>query len=390
MDLDQSTWIYIIFASEGPMNDLPEIVRVAFDNNHELYKLLPKPIQLTDSLLIASVTDALFKQYGDLQQGDLYQVVFKNGSSKDLLAIKNGELAGFLTTTCVRKGKFSDVAGLEKVNDTLNLPILHSLLNIMIYRSLKTELSYIAHIVTDIRNDQIVARQAVFERITEAIIDCYQCIPDAALDETLRGIQLTRIIKNSDDCFELYIHQREEFKDLLRKIPNWREIFYPSGNYQTNNHNGQFDIDRFIRYEIITHPVFSLFERLTAGKVCELLLSENYSEHNHLRLRRQLTKVADELRGCLAELFEKLDSATSRTEREANDLNITRREADEKNNMLDKHLQGVSGFKDLLIERLEGKIRSLDLLVKVAAKKEWSVYVLNGALIVNDDSETKE
>lgn len=382
--------ININFASEVRMSELPQVVTAAFDNNPALYHILPNPVQLTDSVLIESVNSALVQAYGKLQQDDFYQVIFKNGSSKNLLTIKNGELAGFLTTTCVRKGKFSDVAGLEKVNDTLNLPILHSLINVMIYRSLRAELSYIAHIVTDIRNDQIVARQAVFERITDAIIDCYQCIPEAALDETLRSIQLTRIIKNSDDCFELYVQQREELKILLKKIPNCREVFYPAGTYQIDYTTESFDISSFFRSEIFTHPVFSLFERLTATKVCELLLSENYSEHNHLRLRRQLSKVANEIRNCLSEIFSKLDSATTRLENEANNPDISRREATELSEPLNRHKEGVTTLKNLLDEKLEQKLKGLDLLKQVAAKEEWSVYILNGALLVNDDSATNQ
>lgn len=84
------------------------------------------------------------------------------------MTMQSGELSGLFTTTCVEKGKFSDVAGLQRINEPVNVSIFPSLLNIAIYRSLKNELSYISKIITDIRNDQIASEQARFERVTEA------------------------------------------------------------------------------------------------------------------------------------------------------------------------------------------------------------------------------
>ncbi|WP_458376622.1 hypothetical protein [Pseudomonas pergaminensis] len=370
------------------MNDLPQSVISIFNDHPELQKIIPHPVQLTDHALLDSVTTALSKVYGKLQHDDFYQVVFKNGSSQDLLALKNGELAGFLTTTCVNKGKFSDVAGLKKVNDALSMPLLHSMLNVMIYRSLKAELSYISHIVTDIRNDQILTRQAIFERINEVIIDCYHSIPDAALDETLRGIQLTRIIKNSDDCFELYVQQREELKTLTKQVPQCHELYYPAGSYQDGQgYYSQFNIEDFFKSKVLNHSVFSLFERMTATKVCELLLSENYSENNYTRIRRQLVKIAGEIRECLIPTISKLDSASDKMQRESADQHITRHEENIRIEALKRQQQGAELLRGLLEEKLEGKLRGLELLKQSSAKGEWSVFLLNGVLLVNNESK---
>ena len=369
------------------MSDLPQSIVSVLNDYPALQKLLPHPVQLAEPMLLDSITGAIAKAYGKLQHDDFYQIVFKNGSSQDLLALKNGELAGFLTTTCVRKGRFSDVAGLKKVNDPISMPLLHSMLNVMIYRSLKSELSYISHIVTDIRNDQILARQAIFERINEVIIDCYHSIPDAALDETLRGIQLTRIIKNSDDCFELYVQFREELKKLLEKVPNCNQLYFPQGTYQDNSgYWNNFNINNFFISEILNHPVFSLFERMAATKVCELLLNENYSETNHLRIRRQLEKVASEIRKLLNTIFSKLNSAAEKIREEADDLSITQHEAKNRIEALNRQEKGTVLLSGLLDEKLEAKLKGLDLIKKISAQGEWNVFVVNGVLLVNNDS----
>jgi hypothetical protein len=38
------------------------------------------------------------------QPDDLYRIVFKKGSSRELMTMQSGELSGLFTTTCVEKG----------------------------------------------------------------------------------------------------------------------------------------------------------------------------------------------------------------------------------------------------------------------------------------------
>lgn len=370
------------------MSSLPESITSIFSNHPELQKILPHPVQLTDHFLIQSVSNALIETYGKIQNEDFYQVIFKNGSSRVLQTIKNGELEGLLTTSCIRKGKYSDVAGLEKVNDRLSIPFLHGMLNVMIYRSLRAELSYITDIATSIRNHQINAQQAIFERISEVITDCYHCIPDIALDETLRGIQLTRIIKNSDDCFEIFAQQRDNLKQIFNVIPNSYELFYPSTVWDANTPNQRFfNIEDFLKNQALNHPVFSVFERLAAAKLCELLLSENYSDHNYNRLLRQLTNAATQIRDCFCSTITKLDLASERLKREANSLDLNGHQILELTEKSRTHHQGIDSLKALLSEKLEGKIKGLEILKRLSSQGEWSVYMVNGVLLVNSDSK---
>ncbi|MDR8459812.1 hypothetical protein FPK42_25090, partial [Acinetobacter baumannii] len=71
------------------------------------------------------------------------------------------------------------------------------------------------------RNHQIIEEQARFERISETIVDSFRSIPDISLDRSMRDVYLTRIVKNNDDCFELYASQRIQFAKLLQSEPEY-------------------------------------------------------------------------------------------------------------------------------------------------------------------------
>ncbi|HHT3498618.1 TPA: hypothetical protein ACTYW4_005508, partial [Klebsiella pneumoniae] len=93
---------------------------------------------------------------------------------RDLMAINSGELKGLLTTTCIEKGKISDVAGLEKIEIDNKNELMPTLLGISLYSSIQASLSYISQLFTDIRNHQIIEEQARFERISETIVDSFR------------------------------------------------------------------------------------------------------------------------------------------------------------------------------------------------------------------------
>lgn len=96
------------------MSDLPKNIQVIFDNNPMLKELIPNPVLASGSSFIVAFNDKLALSTKNSEKDDIYKVVFKKDSSRDLMAINSGELKGLLTTTCIEKGKISDVAGLEK------------------------------------------------------------------------------------------------------------------------------------------------------------------------------------------------------------------------------------------------------------------------------------
>lgn len=364
------------------MDELPKEVAVLFENNPDLRRLLPNPLLVNDSGFLTSVTHHFNRGQDSTSADDLYRITFKRDSSRELMTIQSGELTGLLTTTCVEKGRISDVAGLEKVSGSVYGPILPSLLSVAIFRSLRNELSYISHIATEIRNHQIQADQARFERITEVIVDSFECIPMVSIDSGLRDIHLSRVIRSNDDCYELYISQRSSFRELLTSWPGGYDAYYESNAYYNPS---RLDVKEFLDRQVMGHPVFAVFERLVAGRVCEILLSGNYSQANIQRHRRLLCKAIDELQNCLGDVFRTLGNGSTQLENAIDDRDLTGRERDEKVAFLNQHNAGVKLLKNKLFEALNHKIGSLDILDRIAMKEEFNLYVINGSLLINDD-----
>ena len=364
------------------MHDLPKEVAVLFENNSEFNRVLPNPLLVNDSEFLTSLTQQLNNDLGSNQPDDLYRITFKKGSSRELINIQSGELAGLLTTICIEKGKVSDVSKLIEVSRPMSGAMLSSLLTVTIFRSLRCELSYIAQIATKAKSHQLQADQARFERITEVIGDSFECVPLVSIDGALRDIHLARIIRSNDDCYELYISQRISFLNLLASWPGGYSVFYENNQYYDS---ARLDIKDFLDRQIIQHPVFAVFERLVAGRVCEVLLSGNYSQLNIQRHRRLLRKVIDELRNCLEDVFRTLRNGAEQLENNMNNLDLTARERNAKSTFLHQHNAGVELLNSRLCAELDQKIRSLDLLDRIATKQKLDLYLINGALLINDD-----
>ncbi|ENO1826901.1 hypothetical protein BBM40_19940 [Vibrio parahaemolyticus] len=183
------------------MLDLPKSIQVLFSNNPKLAELVPNPIVVANTSFISAFSNQLCRQTSSSNNDEFYRIVFKKGSSRELMTINNGELKGLLTSTCIEKGKISDVAGLEQVDIGNEHEAMPALLGISLYSSIKASLSYISQLSADIRNHQIIEEQAKFERVSETISDSFRSIPDISVDKAMRSVYLSRIVKNNEVCF---------------------------------------------------------------------------------------------------------------------------------------------------------------------------------------------
>ncbi|HBZ3981170.1 TPA: hypothetical protein ACRGL1_005372, partial [Klebsiella pneumoniae] len=74
------------------MSDLPKNIQVIFDNNPMLKELIPNPVLASGSSFIVAFNDKLALSTKNSEKDDIYKVVFKKDSSRDLMAINSGEL----------------------------------------------------------------------------------------------------------------------------------------------------------------------------------------------------------------------------------------------------------------------------------------------------------
>jgi len=363
------------------MSNSRKKIEILFNENPELLKLVPNPIIYSGSPFISALSQKISALARSSAQDDIYKIVFKKSSSRELMTINNGELKGLFTSTCIEKGKISAVAGLQKIDIDLSQEFMPVLLGISLFESIQNRLTYISTLCADIRNHQIVEEHSRFERISETIVDSFLAVPDLALDKGMRDAYLARTVKNNDDCFEMYISQREQFRALLSSE------FAPHStgfDHYFNSDKGIIHPDQFFERKVLTHPVFSLFERLAAGKICEIIISGNYNDSNIERHRNFLSKAKADLFLLMQRRLEAFDSFTEQqVDRIENDLDLSGHDRKDIEARLECHKEFVQKIKGRVSELLDSKLESFDILLQLTSQDDIDVFLIDGHLLVN-------
>ena len=356
-------------------------IEILFNQYPILKDTIKNPILISNSLFSSILNQTLNNNNDD---DTLYKIVFKENSSKKLMTISNGELKGLKTSICIEKGKISDIAGLKKVDTKIDNNLLPILLNISLFSSIQYNLSYISNLCTDIRNHQIVQEQAKFERISEVIVDCFKSLPDIALDNSMKAVYLSRIVKNNDDCYEIFISQKYDFKKVINSETSPYSVGY-NYYYYEDYQKGRVYPDRFFRKKILTHSIFLVFERFVAGKICEILISGNFSNENINRYRETILKTQNEIKTLMEHRLKAFDNFTEEINNEIeNNLDLTGYEKKEKIKQLKYHLTFVKEVKKDINVRLDEKSKSIDILSYLTNKENIEVYLIDNKIVINN------
>ncbi|WP_368910772.1 hypothetical protein [Proteus vulgaris] len=367
------------------MSDLPKNIQVIFENNPQLMELIPNPSLVSGSSFVSALSQKLNKFSSNTESEFFYRVVFKKDSSRELMTINSGELKGLLTSTCIEKGKISDVAGLEKVELENQTNLMPTLLGISLYGAIQNNLSYISHLCADIRNHQILEEQARFERISETIVDSFRSIPDISVDRSMRDVYLSRIVKNNEDCYEMYVSQRQKFYALLKSEPEHYSTGYNYSYSEFNCNGKRFYPDQFLEREVLSHPVFSVFERLVAGRICEIVLCGNYSDSNIKRHKDFVNRVQQEIYKLMEFRLRAFDNFTCEHKRKIEeDMSLTGYDRKRLNDELERHVVFVAQIKDKVFDLLDAKLDSFNVLTHLMEQDEIAVYLIDGKLFVGN------
>lgn len=364
------------------MSILPKRIQSIFDNNPQLFDLIPRPVLISENSLGSALNIALSASARGKKQDDaFYRIVFKKDSSRELMAINSGELKGLLTTTCVERGQISDVAGLERVEVDSAHALMPALLGLSLFGAMQANLSYIANLCVDIRNHQVAEEQSRFERISAVIVECFEAIPDLTLDSAMKHAYLSRIAANNDDCLQMFFFQKESLRNLLKS--QFDPISSSYNAYWHDRHTGA-DVHpgRFFASDVLNHPVFAVFERLVAGKICEIIISGNYSEENISRYKKAVVRAQEQLMELMRRRLDSFQNFTDDTERELADSHyLSDVDRQNKEDHLARHKSFVAEIRDRLAQRLDVKCKSFDVLAHLASQDEIDAFLINGALL---------
>lgn len=372
---------------ERKLKEWEKNIQVLFSDAPQLESLIKNPVYYSNAPWAGEVNSHFLKSTGGSAGEDFYRVVFKQGSPKCLMTIGSGELSGLKTTSVVEKGRIAAVAGLERVDVPASSNLLPMLLMMGMFGAIQNRLDYISNVCVDIRNRQIVGDHARLERISEVILDCFESIPE--MDQDMMRLNLARMLSNTDECLELLIVMREELnrESQANTVPNstfdgqWVEVNGPDWN-KSGYHPVTFV------HQMMRHNVFAAYERFVAGKICQIVLSGNYSPSNIERSKQSVIRV----QGTIRKVFEKRINAHKEGAKEYERLIHQFNNGGNAGNWtlyglehaLSQQLRTVTEIEGKLDGLLNAKLESFDFLSRLANTDEIDVYLINDAIVINE------
>ncbi len=377
---------------ERDLREWEKSIKVLFENFPQLKNIIKNPVYYSNSPWAREMNNYFINSTGGSTEENFYRVVFKQGSPKSLMTIGSGELSGLKTTCIVEKGRIAAVAGLERV-DIPAPNLLPMLLTMGMFGAIQNRLSYISDICTDIRNRQIVGDHARLERISEVILDCFESIPE--MNQGMMHLNLSRIVSNTDECLELlYVMKAELARDSQAK--NHPYSTFDGRNAETWSDNSQrysYSPSYYMK-QMMQHSVFAVYERFIAGKICQIVLSGNYSTSNIERCKQSVIRVCDSIRQIFTPRIQAHKNGVLELKQK-----ITELENDFRNGYISENNRPGETYVDLenliinqsktiseielnLHHLLEAKIESFDFLLQLANENEIDVYLINGSICI--------
>ena len=360
-------------------------IKICFNEYPLLSRLIKNQPDYLQSPWTQFISQQLHSQFGTSGDGAYYRIIFSPGTAGELMSIQKGPLTGLKTTSIVDNGKICSVAGLEKVEGQLSISLVPMLLTMGALRSIHSHLSYITDICIDIRNRQISGDKAKLERISEVIVDCFESMSEG--DEKLNEANLHRVTLNTDDCFEIL----STLLDDLKAQHHAKAMDSESVDEQIGvwfSHRTLPHPTSAIR-DLMQHSVFAAYERYSAGRLCQVLLSGNYSKSNIERHKRALERVRDSIRKIFDERINRHEKGVEFFEKIINNLNLGCKEEnwtlDAAQYSLDRQKLVIQELKIALHKLLDAKISEFDDVALIFKKRNFEIIVIDGAMIFSEE-----
>lgn len=369
---------------ERKLKEWEKNIKVLFERAPQLKNLIKNPVYYSNAPWVGEVNSYFLKSTRGSASEDFYRVVFKQGSPKSLMTIGSGELSGLKTTSVVEKGRIAAVAGLERIDVPAASNLLPMLLTMGMFGAIQNRLGYISNVCADIRNRQIVGDHARLERISEVILDCFESIPE--MDQDMMRLNLARMVSNTDECLELLIVMREELARESHANPVPYHTFDGVGVTVYRDNSSYQPID-FVR-KMMRHNVFAVYERFVAAKICQIVLSGNYSPTNIERNKQSVIRVKDTIRKVFEERIKAHKEGAKdyeyRIHQCKDGCDVDNWTLQDLGQALSRQLRTVADIEGQLDGLLDANLESFDFLSRLANRDEIDVYLVNGAIVIND------
>ena len=304
------------------------------------------------------------------EQDKVYKVIFPKGCSKNLMLLQSGELSGLRTTSVVSDGKIQATAGLEETFERNE----YKLLSFALFGLVEQYLGQISRVTQELYETKQMEIRAKFERISYVLESTYDILPELLVDRSLRAPYLNQIVDSNSNCFEIYVIFRERFKSRCNEAGE-----------KARNDNSFYQAKNRCHYlkELFNDNVFAALERFAYGKVCEVFLSNNFTES-------YLNSIQNQLYLMMNEVVEIMRLATPHEKDFRQDWQwsidnrqVTKSERERLQSELVDYIVDYENVFQSLNSRLAVNIQGVETIAKNSQASDIQLFIKNGELYID-------
>ena len=139
---------------------------------------------------------------------------------------------------------------------------------------------------------------------------------------------------------------------------------------------------------MMRHNVFAAYERFVAGKICQIVLSGNYSPSNLERSKQSVIRMKDSIHKVFEGRIKAHKEGAKEYERLILDCNsgydVGNWTFEGLEQARSRQLQTIADMEGQLDGLLDAKLESFDFLSRLANRDEIDVYLINGAIVIDE------
>ncbi|MFQ2498918.1 hypothetical protein ACK31U_03370 [Aeromonas caviae] len=300
-----------------------------------------------------------------------YRLIFPKGSSKQLMLHRSGELEGLKTTSILSNGKIEAVAGLDEVFEINEYKIL----SFALFGVIDCYLKNIDFTLQKIHQTQRFETQAKFERITYILEDTFSILPELLVDESLKTPYLNQIVDSNSNCYELYSFFKQELKarcsELSQETRNDKSI------YSTQNRLNKLR-------KLNNDNAYAALERFSFGKICEMLLSRNftsaYIENNKRHVLSMIDEMIEIIKGATydEELFRK------QWQRDIDSTQLTHRDREREQQIFLGYISEYEKIIKDIKDKLHASVKGLFVISDYIHDKDICILIKDGEMFIEE------
>lgn len=305
------------------------------------------------------------------EQDKVYKIIFPKGCSKKLMLLQSGELSGLRTTSVVSDGKIQATAGLEEVFERNE----YKLLSFALFGLVEQYLSQISRVSQELYEAKQIEIRAKFERISYVLESTFDILPELLVDKSLRAPYLNQIVDSNSNCFEIYVIFRERFKSRCNET--CQKLRDDNSTYRAENRCHHLN-------NLLKDNVFAALERFAYGKVCEIFLSNNFTDSYLNSIQNQLYLMMNEVIEIMRLAAPYENNFRQDWQFDIDNRQVTKSERERLQSELDDYIARHESIFQSLDSRLAVNIQGVEAIAKHSQVSDIQLFIKNGELYIHE------